>query len=904
MPYGNLGNDWKQGWTNVHGNSGVTHRIVDGVRTYLDISLTTLISQRMPMPVDPAYLTQERTGYRLHLTYQPTESPLPPPPNARLYCHPSGEFTELPLPVPGKSVPGIAAPWLTADEAFQPGADDTELELHLASGRQPDGTAPEDPPPDDDPEPEWPTRPGEVHISGASMQVPDDHGVSVRLYLNALALHDAPLPISMDGRTPRWTVDGRLPVCIGAGHRLTLPVDEACGWLASPDGRFPGSPAYAYWQDANGADAQGLTLTPTEPVAPDDDAQPVQAPWMLDCAADADEGVPNSVAIESIYDAPVHAIDCVTGHFKVRLAPIDLPGYWPCIPLGETADVRVRVFNVVTQGPAAGASVDWHADDKPMGTVQADEDGWAQIEVAPAALTTSIRASADAPYNDAAFVETAALRAIDSMPWENFELYWDGRRVNPAEDELIVQGYDVPHTLIIKPTPTSVSLDRNIALNYVAADTSRVPAFEVTPPVDVERPLGIDGLSWTIAATEEAGVAPYRFLFECEPWKSQFTVNARVDTLTHTLRLDANDYSPAPDTIVIGSFHPAGGDVSFSIQALSTVDGEPLADIPCTLADLVPDDSLAPGPDAPGFHLTPAIGTTLRTDAHGRIYIKGSYTFANGVHTGYPEDATLTITSAGARPIPIRIQFRSPAQSGDHFRYANLYPRVVNPPVAELLAHSMLQVSFAAKPFHAAVEPGPSDALEITVQLRDGTALGPFTAPVTFHRIDAQQVTISATLLEDLGPADYAPVETVRVRFVGAVGEAYFLADAFAPQDPTLLDRWGDIPIEPCHYCPKTLGTLLETLVVGFGNYLPDDTEPGYEFEFEEPAGEPSRVEEPDYNTVYLPLLGLLPNDSYTVSVYRLVDGVKRYLVHKQAVSWVTSRGDDVSPPHAAERLG
>ncbi|VVE62487.1 hypothetical protein PCA31118_01028 [Pandoraea captiosa] len=668
LPYGNLGNDWRDGWTNVNGSGGVSLRLVEGVRTYLDILSTTLISKRVPMPVDPMVLGGVGLGYRLHMRYQPTENETPPEPNATLYSHPSGQRVVLPLPVPGEGARNTGE-WLTIEADVPEVACDNAFELHLASGQQgqdpPTELHGQDDDVDDGREPNWPVRPGQVHISGALIQIPGDPGIAVNLHLPALALHESPVPVSLDGVVPRWTIDGKLPICIGAAHVLALPIDEACGWAGSADGTYAGSQAYAYWDDENGADAQGLTIEPTAPIEPDDDAQLARSPWTLRCDIKADPDVANTIVVESIYHAPPYPLDCVTGHFKRAFESVDPPAYWPCIPLGETAVVRARVLNAAAAIAATGVPVQWRLNGVDSGTTRTDDEGWAEFEFLPKADAT-VTAAIDAPYNEAPLNASVEVRTISSLPWTQFVLTLDGREINPVEGRVVFGAQSSPHTLALKPTSDNVSLNRQCAVDFrITDDLPANGALSFEPPPGVSREIDANGLEWTVTVDPDAD-APGYFIeldFTCEPWKSPISTHGTVaDRPFDLVALPTPKTSMRGEVFVFGPSY--GSESGIRVEARAIPDGEPVANAPCYIASLIPDTAIVEGA------LSMPIDVVKRTDADGAAVFPVTYRQDHGLHS----PAQFTIVG-GAQAKRHSVDFRrTPSDPDESTAIAVIYP--------------------------------------------------------------------------------------------------------------------------------------------------------------------------------------------------------------------------------------
>ncbi|WP_150623492.1 hypothetical protein [Pandoraea captiosa] len=504
-----------------------------------------------------------------------------------------------------------------------------------------------------------------MHISGALIQIPGDPGIAVNLHLPALALHESPVPVSLDGVVPRWTIDGKLPICIGAAHVLALPIDEACGWAGSADGTYAGSQAYAYWDDENGADAQGLTIEPTAPIEPDDDAQLARSPWTLRCDIKADPDVANTIVVESIYHAPPYPLDCVTGHFKRAFESVDPPAYWPCIPLGETAVVRARVLNAAAAIAATGVPVQWRLNGVDSGTTRTDDEGWAEFEFLPKADAT-VTAAIDAPYNEAPLNASVEVRTISSLPWTQFVLTLDGREINPVEGRVVFGAQSSPHTLALKPTSDNVSLNRQCAVDFrITDDLPANGALSFEPPPGVSREIDANGLEWTVTVDPDAD-APGYFIeldFTCEPWKSPISTHGTVaDRPFDLVALPTPKTSMRGEVFVFGPSY--GSESGIRVEARAIPDGEPVANAPCYIASLIPDTAIVEGA------LSMPIDVVKRTDADGAAVFPVTYRQDHGLHS----PAQFTIVG-GAQAKRHSVDFRrTPSDPDESTAIAVIYP--------------------------------------------------------------------------------------------------------------------------------------------------------------------------------------------------------------------------------------
>ncbi|AJP57493.1 hypothetical protein UC34_11600 [Pandoraea vervacti] len=821
LPYGNLGNDWRDGWTNVNGSGGVSLRLVEGVRTYLDISGTTLVSKRVPMPVDPKLLTGSELGYRLHMRYQPTENETPPEPNATLYAHPSGHYAVLPLPVPGDGKRNTGE-WLTIEADFPEVAGDSSFELHLASGQQADDAPPDDPA-DDAREPNWPVRPGQVHISGALIQDPNDDGVSVRLHLPGLALRDAPLPISLDGVAARWKVDGKIPICIGARHTLTLPIDDACGWGGSADGTYPGSLAYAYWQDSSSED---LTLTPTAPTAPHDDAQLARDAWKLDCPIETEAGVTHGITFESAYDAPPFTLDCITGEFKVYVEDIQGPDYWPCVPLDETAHVRARVMNALTHTPSAGLRVTWQADGVDIGTSTTNADGWVGVTFTPKADTT-VTAIADAPFNEAPAAASVEVRTLSRLPWECFSLTLDGRVIEPIDGRLLIYSGAASHKLALKPVADNASIGKACSISYAPSnDIDDDENISFNPAQGVAREMGPDGLEWTLTGPAGDPVFPFEIKFDCEPWQSPFSAfGVVVEGPIELFAFPTDATCMRDDAFVFGPvYNRAEETKGIIIEARVANGGLPRPGIPCSIGAVYPPTAIEAGA------MSIPLGKTQLTGADGRTVFPVSYD--DYLHL-YPMEAFTIVGAEAVKRYPMQCR-RTPSNPQDLALLATLYPG--RPEYGDAFASPHFRMFISMGVYRSRyVDPVPSfgNDAEILLDLADGSRLGPyvFKPEWTSVKPTVTSIHIQARLDLDLPHGEYAPVVMAHVRAKGDMEKEYFFDfDRATTVDHVNMDFSPDPVDYPVHelylYCPVTTLPAGEPFLLQWqtwSNTLPDE---------------------------------------------------------------------------------
>ncbi|AKC70809.1 Ig-like domain-containing protein [Pandoraea oxalativorans] len=765
LPYADIGTDWRDGWQPLNGISGGFYRReTTSGRTYFDILQNTLVSARFTMPINAKALTAPGLGYRLDLYYQPTTRPGQPEPNAQLFCYPSARFSSLILPTPGDGSQARAAPWLTLDTTFGPGAQDNELELRLASGRQPDGTslAPAEDPDSAVPEdgPDWPSALGRVHICGEIPGSVGTPGMSVGLFHGPLSLNAAHSSVSLDGVAARWLIDGKIPVCKGAEHRLALSVDDACGWAGDTAAGNPGTLVYAYWRDEAAADEQKLTLTPTE-ATPDDDAQHVQSPWTLTC--DATSGGVHEILIESVHHAPPFALPALlVGDFKLLIGAGVAPDYKPCVALQETAVVRAQVVSAITDMPAVDTPVQWRVDGASATETRTDGDGWATFEFRPTA-DANVTVSVEGPYNEVPDLESISVQTIASPPWEQFQFLVDGERVDSEYGRVLLFPETAAHKLTLKPQDANVSLGEMVSLDYAFHSASGASgSLTFSPAPGVQRELTKDGLEWTVVASGDAISQMFDIIFTCKPWKTPPVLSGTVVPEAFELvALPGSETSMQGDYFVLGPTDQTLAPTTHSIvvQARAISDGSPLPGVPCALTNLVPDTAISSN------YMTLNIEHAQITDA------TGSTTFPATFHMHrkeFHDDARITIVG-GPSPVTAGIRYRRPpSRSSLTCVIAHIFPG--RPDLGIPYATPTLRVFVLAQRYATVdgqfpnIDPGDVD---VVLDLHDGSTLGPYKAII--HQ-DAPYRTLSATLDILLPPGDYSRVVHARISAGGRMG--------------------------------------------------------------------------------------------------------------------------------------
>lgn len=750
LPYADIGTDWRDGWHTLNGStSGFYRRETASGRTYFDILENTLVSARFTMPINATALTAPGLGYRLDLFYQPTTREGPPEPNAQLFCFPSGRFSSLVLPTPGDEAQARAAPWLSRDETFGPGPRDNELELRLASGRQPEGTplAPTELPDTTVPEegPDWPTALGQVHVCGEIPGNEGSPGMSVLLFHGPLSLNATPYPVSLDGVAARWLVDDKIPLCKGAEHRLTLPVDDACGWAGDTVAGNPGTHVYAYWRDEAAADEQKLSLIPTE-ATPDDTAQLVQSPWALTCDATS-EGV-HEILIESVHHAPIFALPALLpGDFKLLIGASVAPDYRPCVPLQETAAIRAKVVSAITSMPVVDAPVQWSVDGAAPMETRTHSDGWTTFEFEPSA-DANVTLEVDAPYNTAPFRESISVQTIATPPWEQFQFLVDGERVDSENSRMLLFPATAARKLTLKPQDANVSLGQMVSLDYAFHSASSASgSLTFSPAPGVERELTQSGLEWTVTASGDAISQMFDIMFTCKPWKTPPILRGTVVPEAFELvALPGRETCMQGNMFVFGPTYETLGTQCIVVQARSLSDGSPLPGVPCSLDRLVPDSAISSG------YMSLDLGRVQVTDASGNA------TFAPSFHSSANEshdDATVTIVGA-PKAVAAGIRYRrTPSYPSQTCVIAHIFPG--RPELGGAYATPHLRVFVLGKHYAPIKDLFPNidpEDIDVVLDLADGSTMGPYKAAPNTSSWDRW---LFATVSVPLRPGSHYP---------------------------------------------------------------------------------------------------------------------------------------------------
>ncbi|VVE65059.1 hypothetical protein PAN31117_01743 [Pandoraea anapnoica] len=766
LPYADIGTDWRDGWRTLYGNnSGFYRRETTSGRTYFDILETTLVSTRFTMPINATALTAPGLGYHLDLFYQPSTRAGLPEPNAQLFCYPSERFSELPLPVPGEEIQARAAPWLARDATFGPGPRDNELELRLASGQQPEASAlapteladalvPEE-------GPDWPTALGQVHVSGEIPGNDGSPGMSVLLFHGPLALNATPYPVSLDGVAARWLVDGKIPLCKGAEHQLTLPVDDACGWAGDSVAGNPGTQAYAYWHDEAAADEQKLTLIPTA-ATPDDDAQLVHLPWTLTSDATS-EGV-HEILIESVHHAPIFSLPALLlGDFKLLISASVAPDYRPCVALQETAAISARVMSAITSVPIANAAVQWHVDGAAPTETLTDSEGWAHFEFQPTA-DSDVTIVVDAPYNAEPHRELIRVQTIATPPWEQFQFLVDGERLDSENSRMLLFPDTAARKLTLKPQDGNVSLGQMVSLDYAFQEASSARgSLTFSPAPGVERELTKDGLEWTVAASGGAISQMFDIILTCKPWKSPILVRGTVVPEAFELvAMPGRETCMQDDLFVFGPTYQSLPTCGIVVQARSISDGSPLPGVPCSLTRLVPDTAISSG------DLFLDMGHVQITNADGNTTFPVIF---RGDATELHDDATITV-DGGPKPLTAGIRYRrTPSHPSQTCVIAHIFPR--RPELGAPYATAFLRVFILGKHYAPINDLFPDidqEDIDVVLDLADGSTLGPYKA---IPKKSSSDRWLFATVDLPLPPREYPRVVHAHISAGGRMAQMW-----------------------------------------------------------------------------------------------------------------------------------
>ncbi|MCG1047279.1 MULTISPECIES: hypothetical protein [Mycetohabitans] len=467
-----------------------------------------IVQQRFALPVNPRKLDATNYGYQLSFQYQPTRFQGGKEPYAELRAWPSEKKDCVKLPTAG-SDNRLAADdytqWLSREVFFKSYEDgDREFEVRLASGRNPEVSLsdPEHEPPEATHlAVEWPFREGELHVAGSSTDASVHPGVAVQLHLPPLKLQDGKVRIHFEGNSNTHIApllpDGRVPICRGATHMMTLLPEEDNGW--AEDGLYPGTDVYGELDNPDEAERLKVMLSATEsnPEDPEDDAQHVTAPWRIECGNAASGEL--DIAIDSVYHADRFILPCSVGHYQLAISEHPEPLHWPVIPSNEPVQLAVRVCNSVAKVPADNVVVQWKTP-KRTESCTTDEEGWAYFTYHPTEDKTSVEASVDAPYNIEPDQYTFTVRAIPTSPWEQFDITLDDQPVTEAAEPSQLR-WGKTHTLRICPSEDCVLVGETVELKLRNAGASGV---SFSPALDWCGPLPDTGLTWHISCEENA----------------------------------------------------------------------------------------------------------------------------------------------------------------------------------------------------------------------------------------------------------------------------------------------------------------------------------------------------------------------------------------------------------------
>ncbi|WP_338925475.1 hypothetical protein IHE33_07975 [Mycetohabitans endofungorum] len=470
-----------------------------------------IVQQRFALPVNPSKLdTTNNYGYQFSFQYQPTLFQGGEEPYAELRTWPSETQERVELPTAG-SANRVATDdythWLSREVFFKSYEHgDTEFEVRLASGCNPEvsPSASEHERLEAPPQAavKWPDIEGGLHVAGSSANPAEHPGVAMQLCLPPLTLLDGKVRIHFEGDTHAAPLlpDGRVPICRGAVHTMTLLPQEDNGWAG--DEVYPGTDVYASCEPDQEAERLEVTLSATAPKP--DGEQHVSVPWRITCGNQASG--PLDIVIESIYNAEPFTLPCAVGHYQLAISEHPEPSHWPVIPLNETVQLAVRVRNPAANAPADDVTVQWEMPDGPS-LSSTDNDGWAHCTFQPTQDNIIVEAIVDAPYNAEPDQYAFTVRAIPTLPWAQFEMYLDGHPIDeqPIDSNALDLSPGSDYELIIKPSIQSVLEGQSFYLAW--GDNSSDPeeigvSFE--PPLGQERELTADGIQWTISCTDEA----------------------------------------------------------------------------------------------------------------------------------------------------------------------------------------------------------------------------------------------------------------------------------------------------------------------------------------------------------------------------------------------------------------
>lgn len=463
-----------------------------------------IVQQRFALPVNPSKLDATDYGYQFSFQYQPTRFPGGKEPYAELRAWPSEEKDRVELPTAGsdnRSATDDYTHWLSREvflNSYAPG--DTEFEVRLASGRNPEVnlSAPEHEPPEATPlTVEWPFKEGELHVAGSSTDASAHPGVAVQLHLPPLTLQDGKVRIHFEGDTHIAPLlpDGRVPICRGAVHTMTLLPQEDNGWAG--DDVYPGTDVYASCEPAQEAERLKVTLSATAPKP--DGEQHVTEPWRITCGNEASGSL--DIVIESIYNAKPFKLPCAVGHYQLTIGEHTQSSHWPVISLEEQTELRVQVFNPVAEVPADNVTVTWSMPNGATFSSSTNNDGWAKSTFQPTQDNTIVKASVEAPYNTNPDQYTFTVRAIPTLPWGQFDITLDDEPITSDEPDLSQLQWGKTHTLHICPSAHCVLVGETVELTLRSAGASGV---HFSPALDWCGALPDEGLTWQITCEENA----------------------------------------------------------------------------------------------------------------------------------------------------------------------------------------------------------------------------------------------------------------------------------------------------------------------------------------------------------------------------------------------------------------
>ncbi|MBA1379161.1 hypothetical protein [Pseudomonas brassicacearum] len=283
------------------------------------------------------------------------------------------------------------------------------------------------------------------------------------------------------------SVTERLPLCLGAEHRLEFVPASGNAWEGT---------LAALTSDDNPQEA--IIATPGWGMDHD-----MASPWLIECPQIGNQ-YPYRFCMKLInqYTAEAHPVEVSLGHHRLAFLEVREATYFPVLEYGQSVCLGVRVGSPYTEQALTGQTVNWNVTPGQVKTVSVtDDQGWAYFEYQPTqAGGLEIEASVESLYYGTGVVaQTFPVRVLETDPWNDVRVVVE-REEAPWAEKTGYPNRGSDYALELRLPEALIGTD--LSLRW-SGDSHEQLGVGVNPALDLAVRVDDAGLTWTLTSEDK-----------------------------------------------------------------------------------------------------------------------------------------------------------------------------------------------------------------------------------------------------------------------------------------------------------------------------------------------------------------------------------------------------------------